>query len=164
VISFWLVTHLLTRMIGVSREDDLHGGMWAAIATLFVCRFSYEESIGAAVSRMASTSVSFVLCLIYLLLFPFHLWGLAVLVGISAVATSIMGRPDDMVTAGITTVVLLALAAISPRHAWKQPILRLVDTIVGVAVGVLAAWLSLRMGAPWVGRRIGPADSVGDRA
>jgi hypothetical protein len=94
VISYWLVTHLLSRSTGVSRDNDLLGGMWAAVATLFVYRFGYEQSIGAALSRVASTAVSFVLCLLYLLLFPFHLWGLAVLIGIGAVTMSMMGRPD----------------------------------------------------------------------
>jgi len=37
----------------VSAADDLLGGMWAVIATVFVCRFSYHQSTTAAVSRMA---------------------------------------------------------------------------------------------------------------
>jgi uncharacterized membrane protein YccC len=118
--------------------------MWATIATLFVYRFSYQQSIGAALSRMTSTAVSFALCLIYLLMFPFHLWGLAALIGIGTVTVSLIGRPDDIVTTGITTAVVMVVAAISPRQAWIQPVLRMVDTIVGVSVGVVAAWLSLR--------------------
>jgi hypothetical protein len=35
----------------------------------------------------------------------------------------------------------LVVATVSPQHAWQQPILRLADTIVGVA----AAWLGLRV-------------------
>jgi hypothetical protein len=38
-------------------------------------------------------------------------------------------------------VVLLA-AALSTQQAWQQPILRLVDTVVGIAVGVLSKWLT----------------------
>jgi hypothetical protein len=33
---------------------------------------------------------------------------------------------------------------VSPQHAWQQPILRLADTVAGVAIGVAAAWLGLR--------------------
>ena len=44
-------------------------------------------------------------------------------------------------TAAITTAVLLALAMLNPHHAWQQPILPLGDTVVGVIVGVAAAWL-----------------------
>ncbi len=56
-----------------------------------------------------------------------------------------MGRPGDAITAGITTAVVMVSAASSPHDAWQQPILRLADTIVGVAVGVTAAWLHLRV-------------------
>jgi hypothetical protein len=55
---------------------------------------------------MTSTAVSFVLCLVYLLMFPFHLWGLAALIGIGTVMMSLIGRPDDIVTTGITTAVV----------------------------------------------------------
>ncbi len=149
VISYWLVTNLLSRAFAVSRDDDLLGGMWAAVATLFVYRFSYEQSVGAAVARMAATSVSFVLCLVYLLLFPFHLWGLGVLIATGAVIMTMIDRPDDIITTGITTAVVLVVAEISPQHAWRQPILRMADTVVGVGVGTAAAWLSLRVDATW---------------
>jgi uncharacterized membrane protein YgaE (UPF0421/DUF939 family) len=165
VISYWLVTHLLTGSMAVSRDDDLHGGMWAAISTLFVFRFSYEKSIGAAVSRMASTLVSFVLCFVYLLLFPFHLWGLAALIGIGAVAMSLIGRPDDIGTTGIATVVVMVVASADPRHAWVQPVLRMLDTAVGVGVGVVGAWLDLRADAvrAHTSHRVQPAAAASDR-
>jgi NADH:ubiquinone oxidoreductase subunit 2 (subunit N) len=89
---------------------------------------------------MATTSVSFVLCLVYLAFLPFHAWALAMLVGASALTVMLVGRPGDAVTAGITTAVIMVVAAVSPQHAWEQPILRLADTVVGVVVGALAAW------------------------
>ena len=36
LISFWIMTHLLNTV--VVRDDDLLGGMWAAVATAFVFR------------------------------------------------------------------------------------------------------------------------------
>jgi hypothetical protein len=36
----------------------------------------------------------------------------------------------------------MVVAALSPHDAWRQPVLRLADTAVGVAVGVAVAWLS----------------------
>jgi len=50
-----------------------------------------------------------------------------------------------VVTAGITTTVVMVVAEISPQNAWQQPILRFVDTVVGVAVGVGVAWLALTL-------------------
>jgi len=35
----------------------------------------------------------------------------------------------------------MIVAAVSPHHAWQQPILRFADT----AVGVVAAWVGLRV-------------------
>jgi uncharacterized membrane protein YccC len=99
---------------------------------------------------MAATFVSFVLCLIYLAFLPFHVWALAVLVGASALAVMLLARPGDAVTAGITTTVIMVVAAVSPQHAWQQPILRLADTVVGV----VAAWAGIQV------KRLLPARSV----
>jgi hypothetical protein len=38
----------------------------------------------------------------------------------------------------------MVVAAMSPDYAWKKPLLRMVDTIVGIAVGVIGASISLR--------------------
>ena len=154
LITYWLVTSALSRVYSLSRDDDLLGGMWAVLATIFVLRDSFGKSVAAAVSRMAATFVSFVLCLIYLAFLPFHAWALAVLVGASALAVMLLGRPGNAVTAGITTAVIMVVAAVSPQHAWQQPILRLADTVVGVAVGALAAWTGIQV------RRFLPARSV----
>jgi hypothetical protein len=86
-----------------------------------------------------------VLCLIYLSLLPFHVWGLGVLIATSALAVDMLGRPDDAITAAITTTVIVVVAAVSPAHAWEEPILRFVDTVVWVVVGVAAEWLGLRV-------------------
>jgi hypothetical protein len=39
-----------------------------------------------------------------------------------------------------TTAVVMSVAEISPQDAWQQPLLRLIDTMVGVAVGVSCMW------------------------
>jgi uncharacterized membrane protein YccC len=148
LISFVLITHLLGRAYLVSRDDELLGGMWAVAATIFVYRASSQQSMSAALSRLAATCMSFVLCLLYLLIFPFSPWGLAALVAIGAVLMSLLGRSEDIITTGITTAVVLIVAEISPQHTWKDPILRLIDTIVGIVVGVAAAWVGVRV-AGW---------------
>jgi uncharacterized membrane protein YgaE (UPF0421/DUF939 family) len=140
-ISYWLITHILANTYSISRDDDLLGGMWAVVATIFVYRDSNAQSLSSALSRMAATFVSFALCLIYLLIFPFHIWGMAALIGIGAIFVTAIGRPDDTITTGITIAVVMVVAALSPHAAWRQPILRLVDTTIGVGVGVAAVWL-----------------------
>jgi uncharacterized membrane protein YccC len=143
--SYWLVADLLSGLHAVSRTQDIIGGLWAAIATIFVSKSSYQQSVAAAVSRVAGTLVSFAVCFLYLLFLPVHLWSFALLIGVSALAPTLAGRPADAPTAAITTAVLLAVAALDPRHAWQQPILRLADTVVGAIVGVAAAWLGRRL-------------------
>jgi uncharacterized membrane protein YccC len=73
---------------------------------------------------------------------------MAALIGLTALAVTLIGRPGDAITAAITTAVIMGVAALSPHDAWRQPILRFADTVIGVAVGVGAAWLSLRMLRP----------------
>ena len=149
-ISYWLITHQLSQTFSVSRDDDLLGGMWAVAATVFVHRYSYDSGIGAAISRMWATSLSFGLCLIYLFLFPFSLAGMVTLIGIGTVTMSLLGRPDKIVATGIMTAVVNVVAVLSAHPPWKQPILRLVDTIVGVGVGVAGVWITskARSGGP----------------
>jgi hypothetical protein len=38
----------------------------------------------------------------------------------------------------------MVIAAINPLHAWEQPILRLGDTAVGIAIGMGVSWLGLQ--------------------
>ena len=106
-------------------------------------RESYEESTSAALMRTSATLFSFGLCLMYLLIFPFRVWGMVALIAIGAIVLEAIGRSKDIVTACITIAVVLVVAGISPEHAWKQPILRLIDTVVGIVVGILGAWVAL---------------------
>jgi Fusaric acid resistance protein-like len=143
LISYALITHLLSKAYFVSQDDGLLGGMWAVVATVFVYCLSYQQSLSAALSRMAPTLLSFVLCLVYLLIFKFSARGMAALIGIGAIVLTRLGRSEDIITTGITTAVMMVVAGISPQHAWIQPILRLVDTVVGIGVGIVAARISL---------------------
>ena len=51
-----------------------------------------------------------------------------------------LDRRDDIITTGITTTVVMVVAALSPQDAWHQPLLRLADTLVGIAIGVACKW------------------------
>jgi len=137
-ISYAIITRLLIPF--VDRPDDLLGGMWAVVATIFVFRDSREGSLSAGRARLIATCVSFALCLSYLLTFPFTPLGMVVVIGVGSIAMILLGRRDDIVTTGITTAVVMVVAALSPQEAWHQPFLRLVDTVVGIGVGVSCKW------------------------
>ena len=145
VLAFWLTSDVLARIYIDSRDSDLLGGMWAALSTIFVSRATFRESYLAGISRMSATTISFVICLVYLVFLPFHLWAFGLLIGVSALVGLLFGRPGDATTAAITTAVVLVVAAISPVAPWQQPILRLADTVIGVIIGVATAWLSLKL-------------------
>ena len=153
VVTYWLVTSTEPHVYLKSRPAEQIGALWAVISTVFVLRDSYEKSMAAGVSRMAATSVSFVLCLIYLVFLPFHIWALGLLVGTSALAVILLGRPADAVSAGVCSAVVMIASRLSPQHAWQEPILRFIDTLAGVAVGVAAAWLVLHVIRPISRRR-----------
>jgi uncharacterized membrane protein YccC len=73
----------------------------------------------------------------------------------------LLGRSEDAVTAAITTAVVMVVAAVSPAHAWQEPILRFADTIGGVVVGVATAWAGLRLIRPRLLPAPGPAAPPG---
>jgi uncharacterized membrane protein YccC len=133
-ISYWIITSGLTAF--VDKSSDFLGGMWAVVATVFVFRDTRINSVSAGFARLIATCVSFALCLLYLLIFPFQPLGMAVLIGLGTVVMMILGRREDIVTTGITTTVVMVVAAMSPQDAWQQPLLRLIDTVVGIAVGI----------------------------
>ncbi|MFK0288080.1 FUSC family protein [Streptomyces sp. NPDC090499] len=150
MLSYWAVT-VISASAHQPYEEGQLGGMWAAISTIFVVRECKKKSAKAAVARMSATLVSFALCLVYLLFLPLHAWGLALLAGLSVLVPGLLGRPGDEVTAAITTTVVMVVDGLNPHGAWKQPLLRLGDTAVGVAAGILTVIVVNQTGK-WTGR------------
>jgi uncharacterized membrane protein YccC len=140
LIAYWIMTYGLARL--VDTPDDLLGGMWAVAATVFVFRETRAESLSAGISRLIATCVSFSLCLSYLWIFPFTAEGMAVLLGVGTLAMALLDRREEIVTTAITTTVVMVVAAISPQGSWHQPLLRLVDTLVGIGVGISFRWIA----------------------
>jgi uncharacterized membrane protein YgaE (UPF0421/DUF939 family) len=108
---------------------------------VFVFRETRLGSLSAGIARLIATCVSFALCLLYLSLFPFTPVGMAALIAIGTLVMALLGRREDIVTVGITTAVVMVVAAMSPVDAWQQPLLRLADTMVGITVGVACKWV-----------------------
>src|ERR1700722_10434010 len=53
LITYLLVTRVMSHLYFISKDSALLGGMWAVIATIFVIREGYRQSVAAAASRMA---------------------------------------------------------------------------------------------------------------
>jgi uncharacterized membrane protein YccC len=137
-ITYWILTHLLSGF--VDQASDFLGGMWAVVAVVFVFRDTREQALHAGVARLIATCVSFALCQPYLLMFPFTPLGMAALLGLGAFVMAALRRRGDIATTGITTTVVMVVAAANPETAWQQPLLRPVDTVFGIAVGVVCKW------------------------
>jgi uncharacterized membrane protein YgaE (UPF0421/DUF939 family) len=140
-----LITYLIT-YYGlepfVNHPNDMLGGMWATIATVFVFKEAKNLRLRAAVARFFATCVSFVLTFVYLLLLPFSSVGMAVIIGLGTVVVMLLGRRDDIVTTGITTAVIMVVAGMGPANlGWTIPPLRLLDTVIGIVVSVGCWWI-----------------------
>ena len=153
LISFWIMTRLLNTV--VARDDDLLGGMWAAVATAFVFRDTGRAqplgfpdtgraSFSAGAARMVATSVSFVLCLLYLSFARPSASGMALLLAAGTMVLILCDRRDEIITTAITTIVVMVVAILNPADALNQPLLRLMDTVVGITVGVACSFAVTR--------------------
>jgi uncharacterized membrane protein YgaE (UPF0421/DUF939 family) len=120
----------------IHRPAEPVGILWAVISGVFVFRDTREHSLSAGIARLFATCVSFALCLAYLLLFPANPLGMAILIAIGTLLLMLAGHRDEIGLLAITTAVVLIVAAENPQTAWQQPLLRLGDTVVGVAVGI----------------------------
>lgn len=139
LITYFFMIYVLSG--SVSTSSKYLGGMWAAIATIYVFRDTHEKSWSAGVARFLATCVSFALCLLYLCIFPPSPVGMAVLIGIGTLVMISLGRREDIFTAGITTAVVMVVAIMDGHATWTLPLLRLLDTVVGIAIGICAKWL-----------------------
>jgi uncharacterized membrane protein YccC len=151
-VSYWITTQVLSSV--VTRDSDLLGGMWAAVATVFVFKASRGDSFLAGVARLIATIVSFALCLAYLWFCPFSVAGMGALIVIGTLIMMLLDRRDDIITTGITTIVVMVVAAINPEDAWLQPLLRLLDTVVGVGIGIGCKWAASRLYFSMVGNPV----------
>jgi uncharacterized membrane protein YgaE (UPF0421/DUF939 family) len=138
LITYWFMVLLLPHMVG--RPSTPVGVLWAVISTVFVYRDTRVHSLSAGISRLIATFASFALCLIYLWLLPATTIGMAALIAIGAMLMVLIGRRDETGLTAITIAVIMIVAASSPEDAWQQPLLRLLDTIVGIVVGVACKW------------------------
>jgi putative flippase GtrA len=109
-------------------------------------RFSFRDSRVpswmAGLERLLATTISFALCLPWLLFLPATPLALSLLIGAGSLVMMLLNRQDDVVTTGITTAVVLGVAMISPEHAWEQPVLRFIDTFVGITIGICCKWVA----------------------
>jgi uncharacterized membrane protein YgaE (UPF0421/DUF939 family) len=139
LVTYWIMAFLLPHWGWPSTSV---GELWAVISTVFVYKDSRAHSLSAGMARLIATFASFALCLIYLWLLPATIIGMAVLIAIGVLLMMLIGRHDETGLTAITIAVIMIVAASNPQEAGLQPILRLVDTVVGITVGVICKWIN----------------------
>jgi uncharacterized membrane protein YccC len=140
LVSYAVMTEILND--AVEGHADLVGGMWAAVSTAFVFRDSRQHSLAAGAGRLIATCVSFALCLPYLWLLPANVAAMGILLVAGTLVMVLLDRREDIITTAVTTIVVMVVAVRSPAEAWQQPLLRLFDTVIGVAIGVGGKWIA----------------------
>jgi uncharacterized membrane protein YgaE (UPF0421/DUF939 family) len=138
LVTYWVVTLLVPGLTGMPSPPVAI--IWSVISTAFVYRDTRSHSLSAGISRLIGTLISVVLCLAYLSLFRASPIGMAILIAIGTIFTTWLDRPGEIGVTAITTAVVMIVAMSEPRDAWQQPLLRLLDTVVGVIVGVVCKW------------------------
>jgi uncharacterized membrane protein YccC len=141
LITYWLMSAVFSHF-SYGPSSQVVGRLWAIVATVYVFRETRVKSLSASIGRMIATGVSFVLCLVYLVLLPFTPLGLVVVLVGGTLVMMVLGRREEVGLAAVTTAVIMLVAAIDPHDAWRQPLLRLMDTLIGVAVGVACKWIA----------------------
>ncbi len=132
---------------------------WDAACSLAIACFIPYWIITRLPSGLIATCVSFALCQTYLLIFPFTPLGMAALLGLGALVMAALRRRTDIATTGTTTTIVMVVAAMNPDTAWQQPMLRLVDSLFGITVGVVCKW-SGSYQFSWAERELGFADAA----
>lgn len=141
LITYYLMHDVIPSLIG--RPAEAVGTLWAVISTVFVFRDTRAHSFAAGMSRLIATGVSFALCFVYLLVLPADPLALLVLIVIGTLVMMALERRDDIGLTAITTAVVLIVAINAPPpEAWQQPLLRLMNTVAGIAVGMACKWIA----------------------
>jgi uncharacterized membrane protein YccC len=143
LITYWGAASLLPYITG--KPTTPVGILWAVISAAFVYRNTRGQSWAAGLSRLIGTLISLVLCLAYLYLFTASAFGMAILIVTGTLVMMLLGRRDEIGLTAITTAVVMVVAAGDPDNARAQPVLRLLDTTVGIAVGVGCKWIASQL-------------------
>src|SRR5258706_12500364 len=96
LIAYWIMTGVLNKV--VSPDDDLLGGMWAAVAAAFVFRDEQQASLAAGIARLIATFISFALFLVYLVIAKPTAIGWALFVAAGTFYLGLLNGPAQHIT------------------------------------------------------------------
>lgn len=141
---------VMAYLIGIFVTGPFHqasssmGAMLACTSAVVVLQTpGLRESLRAGLLRVAGTALGALLAYAYLRLFAFSTLGMMLAVALLVVLSMLLGIPDN---GRMATITLLAILLVSQRSHALPPgvncLLRFVESALGVAVGVVLAWLT----------------------
>lgn len=137
---YFLLVDVVGPALNESDESAEIGAMWAVVSTIFVFRGTLDARLADTRTRLFATAMSLAVCLTYLLIFPVTAIGIGAVIGAGCLLAALLGHTEDAVLTGITSTVVLVVADLGdPSTAWMQPLLRLLDTAIGIGAGLSAA-------------------------
>jgi uncharacterized membrane protein YccC len=138
LVTYWVVISLLSGLTGVSSTPVAI--IWAVISAAFVYKDTRSHRTAAGISRLIGTLISVVLCSAFLALFQASPVSMTILIAIGTIAAIWLVRFGDIGVTAITTAVVMVVSISDPQKARQQPLLRLLDTVVGIIVGIACKW------------------------
>ncbi len=118
------------------------GGLWAVISGLIVSEpATVKESIATARTRVTGSAIGCLFGAVYLLLFSFNPFTYALFIGIASLLCYLLNYGQHVKLAAITMSVVIVVSSVSQINPVKNALLRLIESCIGVGVGVLVSWL-----------------------
>lgn len=159
VVSFVLGS-LLTSSI--HQASSLLGAMLAAVSSLVVLQADVKTSVKMGWLRILGTFIGVVIAYVYLIFFPFSVWGMAVAVFLLSQLCMWVGIPDDGRIATMTLVMIMIISKMSPElPPLTNGSLRFGEATIGSLIGIGLAWVLVKVKEMRTSRRKRRAAAAG---
>ncbi len=140
---------LLSYFLGSFLTFHLHektgyiGAMLACTSCIVVLQIgSLQDSLKLAWLRVIGTFLGAVMAIIYLLLFPFSVFGMIIAIFILDLICMMLRVPDNGKVASITLVVILIVSHYTAGlNPFLNGALRFFEAAVGTSIGIVMVWL-----------------------
>ncbi len=143
VLSF-ILGSLFTSQI--HQASKLLGAMLAAVSSLVVLQADVKTSVRMGWLRILGTFIGVLIAYLYLVIFPFNIWGMALSVFLLSLLCMWVGIPDDGRIATMTLVMILIISEMSPElPPLTNGMLRFCEATIGSLIGIALAWGLVRI-------------------
>ena len=124
--------------------NSVIGGLWCAISGILMIQTLMQESFKMGWSRLWGSLVGGIISAIVATFTGYHIWSLCVCIFLTVVAVKLCRIQSTLRIAGITVVVVMIIGMATPNvPAWQNSLMRVVESAMGITVGISIVWLCL---------------------